>query len=274
MNPPSPILLQDCFAPLLDALLSLLAQLSPADWRQPTACAGWTVHDVALHLLGGDLGLLSRQRDGYRPGEAPIDSYDELVALIDRLNAAWLDGARRLSPAVLTGLLAWSGPQVTDYLAGRDPYATGGAVNWAGPDPAPVWLDVAREYTERWHHQQHIRDAVNRPGLTEPAIVRPVLATFAHALPETFRPVPTNRGSAVTLHVPDHGTWTVGNDGERWQLYDGAPSHGDATVTIAAADAWRLFTRGLTWHEALAAATWHGDEELALHLLSATAILA
>ena len=37
------------------------------------------------------------------------------------------------------------------------------AVNWAGPEPAPIWLDPAREYTERWVHQQHIRDAVRNP---------------------------------------------------------------------------------------------------------------
>src|SRR5438445_8929800 len=56
-------------------------------------------------------------------------------------------------------------------------------VSWAGPAPAPVWLDVAREYTERWHHQQHIRDAIGQPGQTDHRFLHPVLATFAYALP-------------------------------------------------------------------------------------------
>jgi hypothetical protein len=59
-------------------------------------------------------------------------------------------------------------------------------VSWVGPDPVPNWLDVAREYTERWTHQQQARDAVGMPGLREPTFMAPVLATFVHALPQAF----------------------------------------------------------------------------------------
>ncbi|HEX3202686.1 MAG TPA: hypothetical protein VHW42_12245 [Actinomycetes bacterium] len=48
-------------------------------------------------------------------------------------------------------------------VRGRDP------VSWVGPDPAPNWLDVAREYSERWTHQQQIRDAAEIPGRDGPA---------------------------------------------------------------------------------------------------------
>ncbi len=47
------------------ALLELLGDLSPADWEAPTVCPGWSVKDVALHLLGDDIGRLSWGRDGY-----------------------------------------------------------------------------------------------------------------------------------------------------------------------------------------------------------------
>ena len=30
-------------------------------------------------------------------------------------------------------------------------------VAWAGEERSPAWFDVARELTERWHHQAHIR---------------------------------------------------------------------------------------------------------------------
>jgi uncharacterized protein (TIGR03083 family) len=36
------------------ALERLLAQLSEADWTQPTRCEGWTVADVVLHLAQTD----------------------------------------------------------------------------------------------------------------------------------------------------------------------------------------------------------------------------
>jgi uncharacterized protein (TIGR03083 family) len=38
-------------------LASLLDQLSPGDWAQPSLCAGWTIRDVAAHLTLQQLGL-------------------------------------------------------------------------------------------------------------------------------------------------------------------------------------------------------------------------
>ena len=37
-------------------LASLLEQLSPAEWAQPSLCTGWTVRDVAAHLTLQQLG--------------------------------------------------------------------------------------------------------------------------------------------------------------------------------------------------------------------------
>ena len=50
------------------SLLALLASLQDADWAAPTEAGRWTVKDVALHLLDGDLGQLSRGRDGDHAG--------------------------------------------------------------------------------------------------------------------------------------------------------------------------------------------------------------
>ena len=93
-----------------------------------------------------------------------LNSWDDFVAFINDLNDVWVKATRRLSPAVLCDLLGFAGRQVCAYFDSLDPYADGGPVEWAGPEPAPVWLDLAREYTERWHHQQQIRDAVGKPG--------------------------------------------------------------------------------------------------------------
>ena len=159
MPPPSEVIVADLFPPLLRELLALLAALSDEDWRRPTACAGWSVRDVALHLLGDDLGKLSRQRDQWRSGIA-ARTPAELVVLLDAHNQGWVQAARVMSPRVLRDLLEVTGTQICAYFDSLDPHAIGDVVSWAGPEPAPMWLDLAREYTERWHHQQHIRDAV------------------------------------------------------------------------------------------------------------------
>ena len=185
MQPPHPLVVLDLFADDRTALLSLLAALNADDWEQATTCDGWSVKDVASHILGSDLANLSRRRDGYQ-GDAPAPGQD-LVSFLNGSNDIWMHAARRLSPRVVYDLLAAAGPPLFDYFASLDLLALGAPVSWAGPAPAPVWLDVAREYTERWHHQQHIRDAVGQPGQTDPRFLHSVLATFAYALPATIR---------------------------------------------------------------------------------------
>src|SRR5713101_530031 len=62
---PQPLLVVDLFPEMLDALLQLLGGLAADAWEQSTACPGWCVKDVALHLLGVEIGNLSRRRDGH-----------------------------------------------------------------------------------------------------------------------------------------------------------------------------------------------------------------
>lgn len=276
MNVAEPTLVADRFAPLLDRLLELLRGLSPEQWQLPTICPGWSVHDLALHLLGGDIGVLSRGRDRYTPGGAKIDDWDSLVALINGLNAAWVGAARRISPQLACDLLRFTGAQVAAYYATLVPHALGGPVSWASPEPAPVWLDLAREYTERWHHQQQIRDAVGAPALDEPFFLAPALGAFVHALPQTFRTSEAPAGTTVALVIdgPGGGSWCVRRDPDDWRLYQGAPPNPDAQVTLGQNPAWQLFTRVIAPADARAQATLAGDQQLGLRLLDTIAVIA
>src|SRR5262245_44805229 len=70
------------------ALLELLADLPPEPWMLPTVCTGWSVKDVAAHLLADDLGRLSGERDDFaNPDFAAgldVETWGGLVAAIDR----------------------------------------------------------------------------------------------------------------------------------------------------------------------------------------------
>jgi hypothetical protein len=149
----------------------------------------------------------------------------------------------------------------------------GDPVDWAGKDPAPVWLDLAREYTERWHHQQQIRDAVDRPGLKEPKYLAPVLDAFVRALPHTYRDVEANEGTLVGLTISGEsgGRWTIRREAAKWNLYLDAGREPHAEVVIDEDMAWRLFTKGVTKEEARAKARIRGDRSLgdrALEMIS------
>jgi hypothetical protein len=151
----------------------------------------------------------------------------------------------------------------------------GGAVSWAGNAPAPVWLDLAREFTEHWHHQQHIREATGRQILDEPRFLRPVLAAFVFALPPTFADMDAPAGTAVTLAItgPAGGEWTVRREGG-WRLYEGAPEQPNARVALPQDVAWRLFTKGMAPERARGSATVEGERRLGERLFDTVAIIA
>jgi uncharacterized protein (TIGR03083 family) len=276
MPTPEPILVVDLYPIERAALLDVLDALDAAAWERDTVCPGWAVRDIAAHLVGDDLGRLARDRDGYRP--ATRHDGEDLVTFVNRQNAEWVQAMGRLSPSVLMSLLRVGGRETQQHFEALDPFATGGPVSWAtGDEPAPVWLDLAREFTERWHHQQQIRDAVGAPPLTDPRIFRPVIAAFAHALPRTFHAIERPEGTAITLVVSGEsgGAWSIVREGNAWRLVIGRPdAPAAAEVELTQDDYWRLVTKGITPTDVEARGRLSGDLEAARHLLTTVAIIA
>ncbi len=260
MKRPGEIAVVDRFAALRTELLGLLADLSAEDWARPTAAPGWSVKDVAAHLLGGDVGILSRKRDGFHPPGAGFQTYGELIELVNRLNRDWVQAAQRMSPRLLRELLAFTGPEVEAYFRSLDLPAIGEPVSWAGPDPAPVWFDLAREFTERWHHQQQIRDATGKAPLYDPYFLAPVLDTFVRALPYSFRGVSAQDGTVVRFEISGDagGVWFLVRMGDAWELLLEAEGGAAAVVVVPQDTAWRMFTKGVGWEKARASAAIRG----------------
>jgi len=278
LRPLEPVLLVDRLAPLHGQLIALLRSLSPTDWDRPTACALWSVRDLAAHLLDDDLRRLSSQRDRQPlPAGAAIESHAALVAFVNRMNGEWVAAARRLSPRLLTDLLELTGPWVVDLFRSIDSAAPAHwAVSWAGEERSAHWFDVGRDYTERWLHQQQMRDAVGAPALTGREWLHPVLDLFVRALPNTFREIVREEGTSLRLAItgPAGGEWTLRRDAGDWRLYVGTASEPDATVTLSDDAAWRLFSKGLAPEAARARVRIDGDQALGATVLGALAVLA
>src|SRR6266511_1526642 len=197
-----PIDVTPLFRPERAALLDVLRGLTEEQWLRSTACPGWSVHDISLHLLGDDLRRLSRGRDLHGASDLGlVNTLDELVPLLDAQNESWVRGARILSPQLTIELLEWVAEPTESYLSGLPPDRLGFSVSCAAPDPAPNWMDVAREYTERGVHQQQIRDTVGKPGLTERRFLAPVIDTFLRALPMALPSEGYGPGTEVQVRV-------------------------------------------------------------------------
>ena len=276
LRPLEPVLLVDRLAPLHGELIALLRGLQPADWDRPTACALWAVRDITAHLLDDDLRRLASHRDGHQLSTTPVDGLRALIAMIDRLNAEWVAAARRLSPRLLIELLEVTGPQVVALFRSIDPFAPAHwAVSWAGETESAHWFDVGRDYTERWLHQQQIRDAVGAPPLTARPWLHPVLDLFVRALPFTYRDTPRERGATVHLAISGEagGDWTLRRDPGGWTLLAGAAPAPQARLQLSDDTAWRLFTKGLRPEAARARVTIQGDQALAEVALGSLGIM-
>jgi hypothetical protein len=233
------------------------------------------VKDIAAHLVGGDVGILSRKRDGFSPPGAVFRTHAELVELVNRLNRDWVQAAQRMSPRLVCELLAFTGPEVEAYFRSLDPRALGEPVSWAGPDAAPVWFDLAREFTERWHHQQQIRDATGKAPLYDRYFLAPVLDTFVRALPYSFRQVSVPDGTVLRLEISGGagGVWFLVRTGGAWELALESASEAAAEAVVPQDTAWRMFTKGVGWESARASTAIRGDADLASWIFRTVAVI-
>jgi uncharacterized protein (TIGR03083 family) len=261
--------------PLLDEkLIELLQSLSPQDWSKPTLAKQWTVKDIAAHLLDGNIRTISMIGHNYFGEKSdPINSYQDLVNFLNRLNAEWVKAMRRVSPVIITDLLESTGVEYHETLATLKPFDNAlFSVDWAGEKESQNWFHIAREYTEKWHHQKQIREAVRRPGIMEPEFYSPLIQTFMYALPHTYRNVDAPDGSAVHVKIGDH-QWTTTREPNRW-AFTQASAKSDVSIEIDPDVAWKLFTKGITKQEAATTIRFKGDEALGKPILDMIAVMA
>ena len=250
-------------------LVELLGSLEPAQWTQPTAAPGWTVKDIALHLLDDDLGVLARNRDGDTSGFIDADTHEDLVEGLAAKNQRWIDGGRSLSPRVLIDLLGWSGEQVAQYYASV-PATAHGDVSWASDQPVPVWLDIAREFTERWVHQVQIREAIDRVERYATNHLPVVLRTFVWAFPNQYQ-ADAEPGTTVRLDLDSGGVWTLTCERvHMWSLSEGGTASAEAAVRFTDNCGWRVLTGA---HYSPNELTFEGSVDLCEPLLAIRTII-
>jgi uncharacterized protein (TIGR03083 family) len=265
--------------PVLDKLLiELLASLSPDDWNKPTIARLWTVKDVAAHLLDTNMRTISYAQ-GYEMAIATqINSYQDLVAYLNELNATWVNAMKRVSPQLLIQQLESSGKQYIEHLNTLKPFEQAKyPVSWAGESTSLNWFDIAREYTEKWHHQQQIRDAVGVPGLMTKELFYPCIDTFMYALPHAYRNVDAAEDAVIKITVSSEigGEWYLIKTANKWQLQKQQPSNTIHSEVITAPEtAWKFFTKAITPQTAVEHSAITGNISLGQTVFNTIAVMA
>ena len=265
--------------PLLDKkLIELLKSLSPEDWHKPTVARMWTVKDIASHLLDGNLRTISGVRDGHSmPPDREIGSYQDLLDFLNKLNADWVNATKRLSPQALIELLETTGKEYTSIMAAQNPDIDAMfSVAWAGEQTSKNWFHIAREYTEKWHHQQQIREAVGKQGIVTDELYYPFIETLLRGLPHTYRDVQVSAGTVIGINVgleTPHWRYLVKQE-TGWTIEKETFEKPIATLEIPASIAWKLFTKAIKPAEAKMSIIINGNVEIAEVALNLIAVMA
>jgi uncharacterized protein (TIGR03083 family) len=271
-----PILAAHLLREIDSKLIELLRSLTADEWEKPTIAGTWKVKDVAAHLLDTHLRKLSICRDGYVAEAPKITSHEDLVAYINELNRQGVGLYRRLSPNLLISLMERACKESAEFHESLDPFADAMfAVSWAGESKSPNWFDTARELTERWHHQEQIRMAVDKPGIMTPKLYHPVLDCFMRALPFTYRGIPSDSGTMAQFNVSGEcgGRWFLHRNGGNWRLLSSPQGRNVSETVIPQEIAWRVFTKGIDRQTARAKVTVTGQQQIGLHILNMISIV-
>ncbi len=264
--------------PELDSkLLELLNTLTPDEWQKPTVARLWVVKDVVAHLLDGNLRTLSILRDDYQGEKTVINSYQDLLDFLNTLNADWVKAMKRLSPQMLITLHEITGPMYCNYYASLDPFDKAGfPVNWAGETESRNWMHIAREYTEKFLHQQQIRDAVNKPGIMTKEYFYPFLDVFMRALPYTYRNTEAPEDTVIAVTVPGEagGSWYIQRKQARWVHSANCSLPSAAELIIHQGDAWKLFSKSIRPEDIRGNVEIKGDQELGSVALTMISVMA
>jgi hypothetical protein len=276
MKPPVEVV--HLFPVVDEKLIGLLKTLSDEQWQLPTLAKQWVVKDVAAHLLDGNIRTISAHHSHAGPATPAMHSYHDLVDYLNRINADWVTAMQRVSPQLLVEMLEITGLQYSGIMAQALMFEPARfSVAWAGEETSFNWFHIAREYTEKVHHQLQIRHATgHEDALMTPTLFYPFIDTLMYGLPHALRgtAAPESTTIAITITGESGGDWFAQMTGQKWTRLRANTAPIAARVVIEPAIAWKLFTKGLSPEQAVNSISMEGDKTLCQAVLRMVAVMA
>jgi uncharacterized protein (TIGR03083 family) len=245
-----------------DEIDTVLAGLADDQWQAQTPLPGWTVHDVAAHLIGTE----SMLRGAATP-EADVDvsTLKHVRNDIGVMNERWVRKLRGVGAADMLEKFRATTAQRREALSGM------GDADWnqitatpAGPDTYGRFMRV--RIFDCWMHEHDIRDALGQPAtdLAGPAsrlALDEVAASMGFVVGK-LGSAPDGSRVAIELTGPLRRTINVAIEGRGRIVDDFGGDEPTATITMDGL----LFTRLAGGRTPLAphadAVIYGGDEEV------------
>jgi uncharacterized protein (TIGR03084 family) len=214
------------------ALDAFLIGLRDDEWRHPSACPGWSVSDVVLHLAQSEEGVIASFDHGnaglpLEPYFDQIDPDTSAGGAVDGIVEAAVRAERTDDPADVLDRWRTAHAGVIERLRSADPSER---LNWISV-PLSARTLAATRLSEHWIHSMDIREPLGDPA-PDTDRLRFIARLAWRTLPYAFEgdDAPT---VALRLTGPSGDAWEFGED--------------DAMVTVAGdAGEWcRLAARRL-----------------------------
>jgi uncharacterized protein (TIGR03083 family) len=137
----------------LDRFAAFLGKLDDDQFEQPTRCEGWTVRDVAAHVVGTNADIAAGRLEGLGTPEVTQREVDERRDATPKQMADECREVRAAAAALLPAFdeAAWDGP------------APGGYDGTLGEAVEALWYDV-------YLHADDVRAALGMPTETGPGL--------------------------------------------------------------------------------------------------------
>ena len=188
-----------------ERLEEILSGLDAVEWDKGSACAGWSVRDVVLHLAQTEEAVVASLGGGAFAAPASAD-----VSTIDDLMAAWVDAERDSSGDAFA---RWQTAR-RDALDGLRAAPADQVVQWAAAPLKPLTLATTR-LSEHWIHALDISEPLGR-DLPDSDRLWHIARLAQRTLPYAY--ARAGRSDAPSVYVeldpPDGGDpWTFGEPG-------------------------------------------------------------
>jgi uncharacterized protein (TIGR03083 family) len=262
----------DAFASERAVALDVLAGLTDDQWAAPSGCEGWSVHDVAIHMVSS-LQLVADPEHAEFPDPAlgTEEGLDAIVAARREWTPA--ETLARYEDVSAKAIEAFRGLQADGI---RDT-----ELDMGGLGSHPMHL-IANAYAFDLYTHLRVDLLAPRGPLTRSlpppddsvlgATVEWLLAGLPQMCTPALRPVVT-APLALTLTGPGGGTWTIaptGDPARACAVVEGTSHGAAATVTSTTADFVWWSTKRADWR---GRATVEGDDAYAAAALDAVNLI-
>lgn len=237
-----------------DELAGLLADLDADGWARPSACAGWSVADVVLHLAQtnemavgsarGDLpAVMHRLAEGLPPARDVDDGADQMVAKERHLGPAAIHERWQRSGADLRAALLDCQPGdrllwMVGDLAARTLGTTRLAETWIHTGDVATGLGVELEPADRLRHIARLAWRTIPYAFTKEGLPPPGPVTFELTAPS---------GAEWTFGEPSAPTVIRGPGYDLCRVASRRVSPSDTALTAEGPDADAVLSLVRTW---------------------------